>query len=67
MEKRDLNIKSLAIGFLLAIAIILSIGAVGELNEVGRYQISSVGDTPSRAWIIDTKLAVLSRVAKSID
>ena len=62
MEKTNLHIKSFIIGFLLAIAIILLISAAGELNEVGRYQISSIDGSTDLAWIIDTRTGAVMKI-----
>ena len=53
------EIKYLLIGIVFAFAIFLSIGAVGEKSDVGRYQLAA-NATPDECFVIDTKTGALT-------
>ena len=54
-EKREgwnIHFSSMVIGFLLALCLVLAVGAATNSNDVGPYQISSGGDV---AFVLDTQ------------
>ena len=52
----NLNFSSMAIGFLLAICLILAIGAAGSFNDsTGQYQCCAAGDNDLAVFLIDTQ------------
>ena len=63
---KKIDIKSLLIGFLLAISVMLFMGhTASNLLETGRYQVSTTGgpESPIYETIIDTKTgSIVSRI-----
>jgi len=63
---RNLNLKSLAIGFLLALCLILAIGAAGGYNDSrGRYQCCAAGNDDLAVFVIDTETGQTWRISRT--
>ena len=61
----NLDISSLAIGFLLAICLLLVIGASNNNNNSQRYQCCSAGDEQLAVFVIDTATGHIWRLSRS--
>jgi len=62
----NLNLKSLAIGFLLALCLILAIGAAGGYSDSpGRYQCCTAGNDDLAVFVIDTKTGQTWRISRT--
>jgi hypothetical protein len=58
----NLNFSSLVIGFLLALCLILVIGAAG--NKPGRYQCCAAGNDNLAVFVIDTETGQTWRLSR---
>ncbi len=63
---RNLNISSLVIGFLLALCLLLVIGAAKSYDDSSeRYQCCSAGDEALSVFVIDTKTGHTWRLSRT--
>lgn len=53
--RRNLNLNSLAIGFLLALCLLLVVGATKSFDTSKRYQCCAAGSEPLAEFVIDTE------------
>jgi len=62
----DLNLNSLVIGFLLALCLLLAVGAAGG-NDDGskRYQCSASGNSDLAVFVIDTETGRTWRLSRT--
>jgi hypothetical protein len=60
----NLNLNSLVIGFLLAICLLLTIGAVGS-NPSPRYQCCTAGNEALAVFVIDTETGNTWRLGRT--
>ena len=68
LKKRnwDINFYSLLIGFLLALCLMLAIGAGGsDRSDPGRYQCCAAGGDDSAVFVIDTQTGQTWRLARA--
>lgn len=63
--KWNLNLSSLVIGFLLALTLLLAMGAASDSNSPGRYQCCSAGADDLSVYIIDTQTAQTWRLGRT--
>ena len=61
----NLNLSSLAIGFLLALCLLLVIGATGNNNRSGRYQCCAAGNNEVAVFVIDTETGQTWRFSRT--
>lgn len=62
----NLNVSSLAIGFLLALCLLLVVGAAKNYDDTSkRYQCCSAGDEPLAAFVIDTETGHTWRLSRT--
>ena len=62
----NLNLSSVAIGFLLALCLILAIGAVeGNNEEPGQYQCCAAGNDNLAVFVIDTETGQTWRLSRN--
>jgi hypothetical protein len=63
---RNLNLRSLAIGFSLALCLLLVIGASGSYdNSSKRYQCCAAGNEPLSVFVIDTETGHTWRLSRN--
>jgi len=64
--RRNLNLSSLVIGFLLALCLLLVVGAAGG-NDGGskRYQCSAAGNSDLAVFVIDTETGHTWRLSRT--
>lgn len=65
MLKWDLNISSIAIGFLLALCLFLTLGAAGGNNNKGKYECCAAGTDELAVFVIDTETGQTWRLGRS--
>jgi hypothetical protein len=61
----NLNLNSLIIGFLLAICLLLTIGAVGSSYNSPRYQCCAAGNEALAVFVIDTETGHTWRLSRT--
>jgi len=62
----SLNFSSVAIGFLLALCLILAAGAAGSYDDSpGRYQCCAAGDDHIAVFVIDTQTGHTWRLSRT--
>lgn len=62
----NLNLSSLAIGFLLTLCLLLVVGAAGDDNDNShRYQCCPAGDEPLAVFVIDTETGNTWRLSRN--
>ncbi len=62
----SLNFSSLAIGFLLALCLLLAVGATGSNNNrLGRYQCCAAGNNEVAVFVIDTETGQTWRFSRT--
>lgn len=65
-SNRNLNFNSVAIGFLLALCLILAIGASGgNSTGHGKYQCCAAGNDSSAVFVIDTQTGQTWRMSRT--
>ncbi len=63
---QNLNLCSLAIGFLLALCLLLVVGAAGSYdNNSQRYQCCAAGNEPLSVFVIDTETGHTWRLSRN--
>jgi hypothetical protein len=64
--RRNLNLRSLAVGFLLAIFLLLVVGAAGSYdNNSQRYQCCAAGDEQLAVFVIETETGHTCRLSRN--
>ena len=64
--RRNLNLSSLAIGFLLALCLLLVVGASGSYdNSSKRYQCCAAGDEQLAVFVIDSETGHTWRLSRT--
>jgi len=64
--RRNLNLSSLAIGFLLALCLLLVVGAAGvNGNGSKRYQCCAAGNSDLAVFVIDTETGHTWRLSRN--
>lgn len=64
--KWNLNLGNLVIGFLLALCLLLVIGAAGAYNDSpGRYQCCAAGNESLAVFVIDTETGQTWRLSRN--
>jgi hypothetical protein len=63
--KWDLNLSSVAIGFLLALCLFLTIGAAVGNNNRGKYECCSAGTDELAVFVIDTQTGQTWRLGRN--
>ena len=61
----NLNLNSLVIGFLLALCLFLTIGAVGSSYTSPRYQCCAAGNEQLAVFVIDTETGHTWRLSRT--
>lgn len=64
-NKWNLNLSSLVIGFLLALTLILALGADSGDNSPGRYQCCSASGDDLSVYVIDTQTGQTWRLSRT--
>ncbi len=62
----DLNFRSLAVGFLAALCLMLAVGAAGSYGDgPGPYQCCAAGDDSLAVFVIDTQTGQTWRMSRT--
>ena len=63
--KRKISLSSVAIGFLLALSLILAVGASSKSNGPGKYQCCAAGGDSLAVFVIDTQTGQTWRLGRA--
>ncbi|MBN1807053.1 MAG: hypothetical protein JW837_17525 [Sedimentisphaerales bacterium] len=61
----NFNLNNLLIGFLLALCLLLTIGAMGNNYSSQRYQCCAAGNEPLAVFVIDTETGQTWRLSRT--